>query len=40
MCVDGESAYVSTETWQRSDGESCECTLDYAVQCSSGPDLE
>ena len=33
MCVDGDAAYVPTETWTGSDGMSCECTEDYQISC-------
>ena len=33
MCVDGDAAYVPTETWVGSDGLSCSCTLDYQISC-------
>jgi hypothetical protein len=34
MCVDGGTAYIPTETWQRG-SQNCECTDQYAVRCSA-----
>jgi hypothetical protein len=34
MCVDGDAAYVPTQTWSGTGGKACECTTDYAVSCS------
>ena len=33
MCVDDNEAYIPTETWRNSDGQSCSCTTDYKVSC-------
>jgi hypothetical protein len=35
MCVDGGSAYVPTEAWQRSATISCVCTSTYTVSCGA-----
>jgi hypothetical protein len=35
MCVDGAQAFVPTETWVRTDGTTCECTLQYTVACAT-----
>ena len=34
MCVDGDAAYVPTQTWTGTGGKACQCTTDYAVSCS------
>jgi len=34
MCVDGDKAYVPSETWTNSDKESCRCTADVEIECS------
>jgi len=34
MCVDDAEAYVPTESWIRDNGESCQCTLNYSIECT------
>ncbi|MET0795432.1 MAG: hypothetical protein ABW061_28195, partial [Polyangiaceae bacterium] len=33
MCIDQKAAYAPTETWQRTNGANCTCSLSHAVSC-------
>jgi len=33
MCVDGDKAYFTTETWKNSQGEKCICTVNHEANC-------
>jgi len=33
MCVDGDKAYIPTETWKNKAKESCKCTADIEIEC-------
>jgi len=33
MCVDGDKAYIPSETWTNSKGESCRCSTDHEAVC-------
>jgi len=34
LCVEGGDGYAPTETWAGADGETCECTTEYALSCT------